>query len=163
MTPAPLLRVARPEDAAAIAALTREAYGKWVDVIGREPLPMQVDYAETLGRHRFDLLVIDDALVGLIETVTDGEFLLIENLAVRPLWQKRGYGGELLRWAESFAGQAGLRGLRLYTNQRFVENICFYQWFGFAIEREAPHGGGVIVYMKKMLAQAPPRDARHMP
>jgi mannose-6-phosphate isomerase-like protein (cupin superfamily)/ribosomal protein S18 acetylase RimI-like enzyme len=162
MTPAPLLRPARPEDAAAITALTREAYAKWVDVIGREPLPMQVDYAEALQRHRFDLLFIGDALAGLIETVADGEFLLIENLAIRPHCQKRGYGGDLLRWAESIADQAGLRGLRLCTNRRFAENIRFYERFGFLIEREAPHGGGVIVYMRKMLTQAPPSDTRQI-
>jgi ribosomal protein S18 acetylase RimI-like enzyme len=156
VTPARLLRVAGREDAAAIAALTREAYAKWVDVIGREPLPMQVDYTEALQRHRFDLLFVGDALAGLIETVADGEFLLIENLAVRPLWQNRGYGGELLRWAESYADQTGLRGLRLYTNQRFTQNIRFYERFGFVTEREAPHGGGVIVYMRKMLAQPSP-------
>jgi mannose-6-phosphate isomerase-like protein (cupin superfamily)/ribosomal protein S18 acetylase RimI-like enzyme len=154
----PLLRVARPEDAAAIAALTREAYAKWVDVIGREPLPMQVDYTQALQRHRFDLLFVDDALAGLIETVADDEFLLIENLAVGPAWQKRGYGGDLLRSAESIANKAGLRGLRLYTNQRFTENIRFYQRFGFVTEREALHGGGVIVYMRKMLMQASPYD-----
>ncbi len=156
MGPASVLRIARPEDAAAIAALTREAYAKWVDVIGREPLPMQVDYTEALRRHRFDLLVVGDALAALIETAPDGEFLLIENLAVRPVWQKRGYGGELLRWAELFAQQAGFRGLRLYTNQRFAENVRYYQRFGYEIEREAPHGGGVIVHMKKMLARGSP-------
>jgi mannose-6-phosphate isomerase-like protein (cupin superfamily)/ribosomal protein S18 acetylase RimI-like enzyme len=152
MTTAPLLRVARPEDAAAITALTREAYAKWVDLFGQEPLPMQVDYAEALKRHRFDLLVVGAEMAGLIETVPDGAFLLIENLAVRPLWQNRGFGGKLLRRAESIAGEAGLQGLRLYTNQRFAENIRFYQRFGFSIEREAPHGGGVMVYMTKMLA-----------
>ena len=126
------IRRARPEDAAAIAALTREAYAKWVDLIGREPLPMQVDYAEALSRHRFDLLLIGDALAALIETVADGEFLLIENLAVRPPWQKRGYGGRLAAMGRvACQDQAGLRGLRLYTNQRFAENIRFYQRFGF--------------------------------
>jgi ribosomal protein S18 acetylase RimI-like enzyme len=159
----PLLRPARSEDAAAIAALTREAYAKWVDVIGREPLPMQVDYTEALQRHRFDLLFIGDALAGLIETVADGEFLLIENLAIRPLWQRRGYGGDLLRSAESIADKAGLQGLRLYTNQRFTENIRYYQRFGFVIEREAPHGEGLIVYMRKMLARSSPHEARQQP
>jgi len=60
------LRLARAEDADAIRALTREAYVKWVGVIGREPLPMKVDYAEALRKHRFDLLHVGDRLAALI-------------------------------------------------------------------------------------------------
>ncbi|HTS92615.1 MAG TPA: hypothetical protein VMG55_11480 [Stellaceae bacterium] len=45
MTEAVTVRRGREGDAEAIRALTREAYAKWVDVIGREPLPMQIDYS----------------------------------------------------------------------------------------------------------------------
>ena len=38
------LRLGRPDDAHAIRALTLEAYRPWVALIGREPLPMTVDY-----------------------------------------------------------------------------------------------------------------------
>ena len=146
------LRRARPEDAAAIAALTREAYAKWVDVIGRKPLPMQVDYAEALTRHRFDVLESDGVIVGLIETTPDGDHLLIVNLAVSPQRQAHGYGARLLDLAQSLAVEAGLRGLRLYTNKLYPENICFYARRGFTAEREAPLNGGVVVYMVKPLA-----------
>jgi hypothetical protein len=36
------------DDAVAIQRLTREAYAKWVPIIGREPKPMTVDYAEAV-------------------------------------------------------------------------------------------------------------------
>ncbi|HZY55656.1 MAG TPA: GNAT family N-acetyltransferase, partial [Reyranella sp.] len=36
-------RSAAPGDAAAIRALVRAAYAKWVPVLGREPRPMQAD------------------------------------------------------------------------------------------------------------------------
>ena len=49
------MRQAVAADAAAVRALTREAYAKWVAVTGREPLPMRVDYVEALAKHRFDL------------------------------------------------------------------------------------------------------------
>jgi len=149
------LRRARPEDAEAIAALTREAYAKWVEVIGREPLPMRVDYAEAVTRRRFDLIECGGELVALIETTPEDDWLLIENLAVRPALQNRGYGGRLLRFAERIAASAGLSGLRLYTNKLFVENIRLYERFGFVIEREAPLNGGVAVYMTK---KTPPAE-----
>lgn len=146
------LRRATADDAAAIAALTREAYAKWVGAIGREPLPMQVDYALALTRHRFDVLESDDGLAGLIETTPDGDHLLIVNLAVSPRCQGRGCGGRLLGLAQALATQAGLCGLRLYTNRLFGENIRFYSRRGFVVEREAPLPDGALVYMVKPLA-----------
>ena len=48
------LRRAGLGDAAAVRALTRSAYAKWVPVIGREPKPMTADYAEAVRRHAID-------------------------------------------------------------------------------------------------------------
>src|SRR5437870_5307299 len=39
------LRVAVPSDCPAIVACVREAYAPWVERVGREPAPMQADYA----------------------------------------------------------------------------------------------------------------------
>ncbi len=56
-------------DAAAVRVLTREAYAKWVPVIGREPLPMRADHDEAVRQHRIDLAFLDGGLAGLIETI----------------------------------------------------------------------------------------------
>jgi ribosomal protein S18 acetylase RimI-like enzyme len=136
-------------DADAIAALTREAYAKWVELIGREPLPMTVDYAEAVKSHRFDLLFAGTDFAALIETVPQGGWLMIENVAVRPAFQRRGYGVRLLRLAETLSVESGLRGTRLYTNQRFTANLGLYASLGYRVEREAPHNGGVTVHMAK--------------
>ncbi|HEY5203999.1 MAG TPA: GNAT family N-acetyltransferase, partial [Roseiarcus sp.] len=45
-------------DAARIRDLTRAAYAKWVELIGREPLPMQADYERTVAEHTIDLLIV---------------------------------------------------------------------------------------------------------
>ena len=63
---------ATAEDAGAIRSLTREAYSKWVPVLGREPLPMTADYAEAVKKHRIDLLYLDGKLVALIEIDSEG-------------------------------------------------------------------------------------------
>ena len=146
-----VLRRATPADAAAIRELTRAAYAKWVPLIGREPLPMGVDYDDTVRRHRFDLLEEGDDLVALIETTPSGEQLLIVNVAVRPDRQGRGYGKRLLAHADALARETGLRRLWLYTNQRFEENIRLYAAVGYRIDREEPLNGGVAVHMMKTL------------
>ncbi|HXQ12468.1 MAG TPA: GNAT family N-acetyltransferase [Caulobacteraceae bacterium] len=146
------IRLAGPSDAAAIGALTREAYAKWVPIAGREPKPMTVDYAAALERHRFDLLFVGDKLAALIETMPEGDELLIENVAVRPAFQGRGHGGRLLKLAEDMAAEAGLEGTRLYTNKLFEENIRLYASLGYTIEREETLGDRTAVHMVKRLA-----------
>jgi len=136
-------------DAAAIAALTREAYAKWAQLIGREPLPMTIDHAQAVKSHRFDLLFAETDLAALIETVPRDDWLLIENVAVRPAFQRRGYGVRLLQLAEALAIDAGLRGTRLYTNQRFTANLTLYESLGYRVESEEALNGGVAVHMAK--------------
>jgi len=143
------VRPAGPADAEAIAALTREAYAKWVPLIGREPPPMTVDYAQAVLDHRFDLLFVGETLAALIETTPRGDDLLIVNVAVRPAFQKRGLGVRLMRLAETLAAEAGLETLRLYTNQRFAENIALYAALGYAVEREETSALGVTTHMVK--------------
>jgi ribosomal protein S18 acetylase RimI-like enzyme len=143
------LRRAGDADAEAIGEVTREAYAKWVAVIGREPLPMTVDYAAAVRRNRFDLLFVGDRLAALIETTPEADQLLIVNVAVRPAFQGQGYGVRLLTLAEQLAEAAGLAGTRLYTNKRFVENLRLYAALGYGVEREEALSGGVAVHMAK--------------
>src|ERR1700749_3174445 len=98
MTPAHTveIRPAVPEDAARIRDLTRAAYAKWVALIGREPLPMQADYERAVAEHTIDLLIADGALAGVLETILRPDHLWIENVAVAPKRQSRGYGRLLL-------------------------------------------------------------------
>ena len=148
------MRRGGPADATAIRDLTRAAYRKWVAVIGREPLPMAVDYVAALASHRFDLIECDGQLAALIETVVAADHLLIENLAVAPEFQGRGFGRVLMAQAEALARDAGLSEVRLYTNPAFAGNVRFYQQRGYRIDREEPFRGGLVTYMSKAMGRA---------
>ena len=138
-------------DVDAIRAVTREAYAKWVPLIGREPKPMTADYGSAIQAHRFDLLYADGALAGLIETVDEADRLLIENVAVRPAFQGQGLGRRLMARAEDVAMTLGRDRIRLYTNQRFEENIRLYASLGYKLDREEQISVGVVVHMSKAL------------
>ena len=116
------LRQATTADAAAIRSLTREAYAKWVQVVGREPTPMKADYEAAVRKHRFDLLYVGSVLAALIETIDEGDQLLIENVAVSPEFQRRGLGSKLVAHAEGIAASLGYQRIWLYTNDRFTGN-----------------------------------------
>ena len=136
-------------DAPAIRELTRSAYAKWVPIIGREPTPMTADYEAAVRKHRFDLLYLGGELAALIETISEADHLLIENIAVAPAFQGRGLGRRLLAHAEAIAASSGYGEVRLYTNESFAENVRLYLRFGYEITRKEEYMGGFTVHMRK--------------
>jgi ribosomal protein S18 acetylase RimI-like enzyme len=142
---------ASSQDAQTVRQLVREAYAKWVPVIGREPMPMQADYERAVREHEIDLLHADGQLVALIEIIMHPDHLFIENIAVAPDHQGRGLGHHLLAHAEQKAANAGLTKIGLLTSQAFEANIRLYQSVGFHIDRTEPFMGGTTVHMSKTL------------
>ena len=154
LSPDDLTTLSSPGITAAIRALTRAAYAKWVPLIGREPRPMSADYERAMQTHRFDLLYTEGKLVALIETVRHLDHLLIENVAVAPSFQGRGFGRMLIAHAEQLAASLGLREVRLYTNKRFDENVRLYTNLGYHLVREEAIADGIAVQMTKRMDTA---------
>ena len=147
----PIIRRAGPDDAGAIAALTRAAYEKWIPVIGRAPKPMTADFTIAVRDHLIDLALENGNLVALVECIVEPDHLLIENLAVAPEAQGRGLGARLLTHAEGLARDRDFNEVRLYTNRLFAENVTFYGRRGYRIDGETAFKGGFIVHMSRRL------------
>jgi ribosomal protein S18 acetylase RimI-like enzyme len=147
-----VMRRAGPLDAPAVRDLTRTAYAKWVEVIGREPKPMLADYDEAVRAHLIDLFYIGGDLVGLIEMVLETDHILIENVAVSPMFQRRGHGRQLIAHAEHTALSLGRPMTKLYTHGRFVENLELYRRLGYRVDREEAIADGTAVFMSKDLS-----------
>jgi GNAT superfamily N-acetyltransferase len=143
---------AGPQDAARVRELTRKAYAKWCQILGREPLPMTADYDHAVRHHMIDMAFIDGRLVGLVEMIPRADDLLIENVCVDPGGQGSGLGRRLVAHAEDETRRLGHGVIRLYTNKLFAANLSFYEGLGYEIEREAPFKGGTIVHFRKILA-----------
>ncbi|BAK11018.1 MULTISPECIES: GNAT family N-acetyltransferase [Pantoea] len=143
------MRIATISDAEAVTELTRMAYAKWVPVIGREPLPMKTNHAAFIQENRVDLLFCGADLAALVETIQRKDDILIENVAVDPRFQKRGYGRKMVAHAEQLAIQAGLDVVRLYTNSLFEVNLRLYASLGYEVERTEVRNGGLAIHMLK--------------
>jgi GNAT superfamily N-acetyltransferase len=146
------IRAARPGDADAIEGCVHRAYEKYVPRIGRLPKPMQADYASAITAHQ--LWVVDGeagAAAAVLELIPQDDHLLIENVAVDPARQHGGLGRKLMAFAEDEGRRQGFRELRLYTNEKFVENIAFYGKLGYAVTERQPYKDSVVVFMRKPL------------
>jgi ribosomal protein S18 acetylase RimI-like enzyme len=152
MTDTLTFRLANAKDIERIRALTLRAYEKWVSITPRKPRPMTADYNASFLINRFDLLLDNGVLVGLVETVRQGDELMIVNVAVEPTHQGRGLGRRLMAHAEALAQAASLLATRLYTNKLMIENIALYKKLGYQLEKETHHDLGTIaVHMVKHL------------
>jgi GNAT superfamily N-acetyltransferase len=147
----PELRRATGADAPAITELVAAAYRDYEPLIGRTPLPMLVHYADAVREHEIWVLDLDGALVGVIELEPRGDHLWVENVAVAPRWQGRGFGRRLLRHADDEAARHGLREIGLLTNERYVDNIAMYTRYGYRETDRVPHEGTDLVYFRKRL------------
>lgn len=132
-------------------ALQQAAYARNRPLLGVEPLPLQVDYADILVSHEVWLAEQADSLTGalILEPRTDD--LLIWSVAVAPAVQGTGVGNNLLAEAEARARALGLTRLRLYTGEPLVGNIAWYERHGYLRERIETLADRRIVHMVKRL------------
>lgn len=148
---APIFRPARTDEGPLLREITRIAYAKWVEPIGREPRPMVADHDAAVREHVVEFVEMDGKVVAAVELVPCDGHLLIENIAVRPEAQRRGLGDTILERAEQVARALKLPVMRLYTHSRMGSNVDWYLKRGYAIEREEPFGNGNRVHFVKTL------------
>lgn len=148
-------RLARPEDAAALRDLVRAAYAIYVPRLGREPAPMQDDYAARIAAGQAWVLEHDGALVGALVLEDEPDALMLYNIAVAPAAQGRGVGRRLIAFTEAEARRRGHALLRLFTSEKMVENVAMYPRLGFTETHRGEEAGHRRVYFGKRLDEAP--------
>ncbi len=154
MSESETLRPAAPDDAAAVAALTDAAYGKFVPRIGRSPMPMTFDYARVIAEHPIWVIDGTNGPCAVLYLIPRDDHLMIESIAVHPEVQGRGMGRRLMALAADEARRLGVPEIRLYTNVKMTENIAFYQRLGYQ-EVERRHKDGFDrVYMRLQVAHS---------
>jgi ribosomal protein S18 acetylase RimI-like enzyme len=145
------IRKATLDDVEAISALTDAAYAKYIPLIGRKPQPMTADYSKLVIENSIWLLFAGNQLVGVLVLVYEPENVLIYSVAIRPEYQHQGLGQRLLAWSEQQAVQAGYKSIRLYTNERFEDNIRLYKRLGYKETSKEPFLNSIVVFMAKQL------------
>lgn len=135
------IRTATAAEADTVRDLVHRAYQKYVAVLGRPPLPMTANYPALIEEGVVWVLTQDGAIVGVLVLLDRPDHLLLENVAVDPEHQRKGYGKILLAFAEREARERGHDQIRLYTNALMTGNIALYRSLGYReIHREGEDG-----------------------
>jgi len=112
---------------------------------------MTDDYRHHVAAGNVWLLLLDVQVVGLIVLLPKSNYMLVDNLAVAPERQGRGFGRRLMYFAEVRTRQCGLTEIQLYTNELMLENIAFYKKLGYQETDRRLDSGFKRVFMKKTL------------
>jgi ribosomal protein S18 acetylase RimI-like enzyme len=148
------LRRGGQRDIAAVVALQQMAYARNRLILGVEPLPLQVDYADALASREVWLDERGGNLAGVPILEQQADHLLIWSIAVAPALQNTGIGKRLLAHAEARARELGLTWLRLYTGEPLTGNIAWYERHGYVRERIEALSDRRIVHMVKELGRS---------
>ena len=97
----PEIRPAQLEDAAAVTACVAAAYAQYVARIGKPPAPMLDDYAELIRQHKVFVLTHGENVIGVLVLIENEQSLLLDNIAVHPDHQGKGWGRKLIKLAEA--------------------------------------------------------------
>jgi ribosomal protein S18 acetylase RimI-like enzyme len=144
-------RSATHQDASEVAGLVNEAYGHYVERIGRPPGPMTEDYADVIRSRGVTVAESHGTIAGVIVLTVADEGFLIDNVAVHPSHRGTGLGRALLEFAEDEARRAGFDSIYLFTHEKMTENLLFYSRIGYVEYDRRLHGGESLVYLRKRL------------
>ncbi|HEV7305103.1 GNAT family N-acetyltransferase [Ensifer sp.] len=149
-----MMRLARPDDLAAVLSVTSAAYEPYRALLGSPPLPMTEDYVPRIGRREVWVCEDEATISALAVIERHADHLMIFSLAVAPAFQGQGLGVGLLKFADGKAADWALPEVRLYTNSRMERNIALYRAHGFQEtgRRPNPHRPGwLLVDMVKTI------------
>ncbi len=149
MTADVTIRLATIADLAAIQAIVADAYGMYVDRIGKKPGPMLDDYAARIGDGEAHVAEAMERIAGLLVLIAQAETLLLDNVAVAKDAQGMGVGATLIAFAEAEAARRGFDRIRLYTHVLMTENLTLYPHLGYRETQRITEAGYDRVYFEK--------------
>jgi ribosomal protein S18 acetylase RimI-like enzyme len=146
-----MIRAAVTADAATVRSVVDAAYGHYVARIGKPPGPMLDDYAKRISDQQTWVLEDDGRIVGILVLEQGPAGLLLDNVAVLPDSQGKGFGRALVNFAEAEGRRRGFSEVHLYTHALMSENIRLYQSIGFVETHRGSDKGYDRVYMTRRL------------
>ena len=146
-----MVRPARKGEANEVRDVVHAAYRRYIARIGKPPGPMLDDYAQRIADGQAWVLQDDDRIVGVLVLEQGPRGFLLDNIAVLPDCQGKGFGRRLIEFAEAEARRGGFWEVTLYTHALMSENIALYRRIGFVETHRVSEKGFDRVYMSKRL------------
>lgn len=142
------IREATPEDSESLKICMESAYTPYQERMGGVRLPpMDVDYSSEIINYPTWVVESEEGILGGLIMVFEDDQASIANIAVDPMFQGQGIGGDLMDFAESRARENNFSELQLATHVSLEENISMYRHLGW----EETGRDEARVFMRKIL------------
>lgn len=109
------------------------------------------DYAKIIDKHHAYIVKENQEVIAVLILIRKKDALLLDNIAVLPIYQRQGLGRYLIAFAESRAMEWGYMHIDLYTNVCMTENLEMYKRIGFSETKRLTEKGYQRIYMRKDL------------
>ena len=154
----PILRIAEPDDAEAIAAVLRESFAEYESSYTPQAFAATVSGVEEIkrrfGKETIWVALIGDKIIGTVGVVPRQDSLYARSMAILPEARGKQIGERLLKEIENYAVARNYRRLFLNTTPFLHRAIRLYEKFGFLICGADDLFGTPLVTMEKSLAAA---------
>lgn len=151
------IQIASKNDSEAIAEVLKEAFTPFENLYTAEAFDVTILDSERV-RKRFSengriwAALKNEAIIGTVSVVDEGERLYIRSMAVSPIAQGLGIGQRLLEKVENYALENGFVKLFLYTTPFLYGAIRLYEKNGYKrLEDVDEFFGTPLLVMEKIL------------
>jgi GNAT superfamily N-acetyltransferase len=145
------IRSAKAADVPAVERIVHDAYQHYIARMGKPPGPMLADYAARVSEGVVWVIDEGSTIVGILVLLPKPDHLLLDNIAATPAHQGKGFGRQLLEFAEAEARRQGYTEIRLYTHETMIENQRLYSAIGYEETGRGAEAGYERVFMRKQL------------
>ena len=142
-----MIRQCNAAEVAPVCTLIEAAYRDYVALLGRNPQPLDDDYAALINAGEVFVLERDGRIDGALVLQQVEDHLLVRTVAVDPSSQRQGLGTLMMEYAEIHARDRGIATLRLYTNEVMAGNVELYSRLGYSETHRTGPVGRQIVHM----------------
>ncbi|MBK8303102.1 MAG: GNAT family N-acetyltransferase [Pyrinomonadaceae bacterium] len=134
------IRIAKPEDSAAIAEVLGKAFGTYREDYTDEAFAIVTPAADEITRRLEDgpqwVATIGDSVVGTVSVTVEEGDLYVRSMAVAPGVQGRGVGHKLLDAIDEYAAGTEFERIFLYTTYFSAGAKELYEKHGYAWVRD---------------------------
>ena len=145
------IRPAREKDVPAIKNCVDDAFGKYIERIGKTPAPMLLDYPAHVNEGKVWVAETKGDLCGMLVLFPTEEGFYLDTIAVSPSFQGTGVGRTLLQFAEREALRRGFTSIYLCTNAKMTENQILYPKIGYVQYAHYMEDGYDRIFYRKQL------------
>ena len=143
------IRTATGADLASIVRCADLAFAPFAGHSAKRDVNMEENLKSQILEGSIHLLCNEAQVLGYISLWPTANQMFIDTLAVLPMHRRRGFGSQLLAFADRETLRLGLSSVNLFTKATMADNLVFYKRRGYGETGRCDDDGFCRVFFRK--------------